>query len=72
MLWKPWIFEDTLYSDIFWQYAKESPLYDQIVKIANSITDECRANKLNGAKTLLEMAGVEAKDPNNYYNRFVK
>ena len=70
MLWKPWIFEGIEYDDIFWEYAKQCPLYDKIVKIKNETTDECRANKLNGGKMLLEMAGVEAKDPNNYKNRF--
>ena len=45
-------------------------MYDQIVKIANSFTDECRANKLKGGSALLELAGAEAKDPNNYRNRF--
>ena len=70
MLWKPWIFDNIDYSDIFWAYAKECPLYDRIVKMKEETTDECRTNKLNGGAALLEMAGKEAKDPNNFYNRF--
>lgn len=72
MLWKPWIFDDVSYSDIFWGYAKECPMYNDILKMKNETTDECRTNKLEGGKKLLEMAGIEAKDPNNYKNLFVK
>jgi lipopolysaccharide biosynthesis glycosyltransferase len=70
MLWKPWVFDNVDYEDIFWQYAKECPMYEDIVKIKNSTTDECRANKLKGGKALLDMCGIEAKDPNNYKNKF--
>ena len=70
MLWKPWIYEGIDYSETFWEYAKESPLYNHILEIKNSFTDESRENKLKGGAALLEMAGAEAKDPNNYKNKF--
>ena len=35
-----------------------------------SITEEIRQNKLNGGAVLLAMAADEAKDPNNYKNKF--
>ena len=70
MLWKPWIFEDTIYKETFWKYAKECPLYDLILQVKDSMTVEIRENKLKGAAALLEMCGIEAKDPNNYKNRF--
>lgn len=72
MLWKPWIYDNIDYSDLFWQYAKECPMYERILKMKNETTDECRANKLEGGKKLLEMAGIEARDPNNYKNLFLK
>ena len=72
MLWKPWIFKGTLYEDIFWNYAKESPMYQKVLDGFNSMTDEIRENKLKGGAALLEMAGLEAKDPNNYKNKFQK
>ncbi len=70
MLWKPWIFEGIDYSDIFWEYAKQCPMYENILKIKESITDECRNAKLQGGGALLDMCAVEAKDPNNYKNKF--
>lgn len=72
MLWKPWIFNGIDYGEIFWQYAKECPMYNDILKIQSQVTDECRNNKLNGGKALLEMCAVEAKDPNNYKNKFAR
>lgn len=72
MLWKPWIFDGIDYAEIFWQYAQESPLYDAIIEIKNNTTDEIRLNKLEGGKKLLEMAGVEAKDSNNYKNKYAR
>lgn len=72
MLWKPWIFEDTLYGDNFWEYAKECSMYKEIIDLKNSFTDEKRNNSLAGGKKLLELCAIEANDPNNYNNRFNK
>ena len=70
MLWKPWIFDGIDYASMFWTYANECPFADDIKKSYNSITDEIRENKLKGGKVLLDMCAIEAKDPNNYKNRF--
>jgi len=72
MLWKPWIFEDTLYGDNFWEYAKQCSMYKEIIDLKNSFTDEKRNNSLAGGKKLLELCAIEANDPNNYNNRFNK
>lgn len=70
MLWKPWVFDDVDYADIFWDYAKGSPFYQNILKIKESTTDEERECKLKGAQGLLDMCVIEARDKNNYKNRF--
>lgn len=72
MLWKPWVFDGIDYSETFWEYAEKCPLYENIKNMKSSITKEMQTAKLEGGKALLEMAGVEAKDPNNYKNRFLK
>ena len=33
MLWKPWVFENINYAEVFWTYAKQCPMYDKIVEI---------------------------------------
>lgn len=70
MLWKPWVFDGIDYSDVFWEYAKQCPMYENIVKIKENTTDECRNAKLKGGAALLDMCAIEAKDPNNYKNKF--
>ena len=72
MLWKPWMFDGIDYSETFWKYAEKCPLYENIKNMKSSITKEMQTAKLEGGKALLDMAGVEAKDPNNYKNRFLK
>ncbi len=71
MLWKPWIFPDTIYSYIFWDFAQQTPMCEDILNMLNSTTDEMRKSKLASGQVLLEMAGIEAKDVNNYKNKFL-
>ena len=66
MLWKPWVFENTLFEEDFWQYANKCPMRQQIISIKNSITDEDRAHKLEGGQRLLEIASLEAQSSHNY------
>lgn len=70
MLWKPWIFDGIDYAAMFWTYANECPFNEVIMQQTKAMTDEIRQSKLNGGKALLDMCAIEAKDPNNYYNRF--
>lgn len=39
---KPWQYENVQYYDYFWEYAKFTPYYDEILEIKNSYTDEDR------------------------------
>lgn len=51
---KPWQYDDVFLGEYFWQYAKESPFYADILKIKDSFDDEARTKK--------EKAGVEIKE----------
>ena len=37
---KPWYFDDVLYQEYFWKYAKETEFYDEILKIKSEYTEE--------------------------------
>lgn len=71
MLWKPWIFEETLYGDEFWRYAEDCPMYDEIRKISSSSTATSREKSLQGGNALLQLALSEAHDKNNFRNTFL-
>ena len=72
MLWKPWIFDNVLYEDVFWSYAKKNAFYKQIVASKAAATDEIRAASLAGGQKLLALAAKESKSITNYKNSLLK
>lgn len=42
---KPWQYDDVMYGEYFWEYAKESPFYEEILCMKASFGDERRAEK---------------------------
>jgi lipopolysaccharide biosynthesis glycosyltransferase len=54
MSYRPWRYDDVLYSDIYWKYASISPFYLDIVKEKQSFTEEDkRMDMQKGANLLL-------------------
>ncbi len=53
---KPWQYDDVMYGDFFWKYAKKSPFYEEILKRKNEFGDEERAVKAATAMEILEHA----------------
>ncbi len=60
MVSKPWHFKDCRYSEQFWQYAKETCVYESILKEFDEYTDEQRAKDLASCERLAEMAKKES------------
>lgn len=58
--YKPWHFEDILYQDYFWKYAKRTEFLEKIQEIKNSYTEEDRKRDTENGKKLLETAQKEA------------
>lgn len=71
MLWKPWQFDNVLYEDVFWKYAKDNPYYDFIVKYKEGWTEERREKALNSGSALLDRCLLDIADPNNYKRQFL-
>lgn len=72
MLWKPWIFDNTLYSETFWKYAKQCPFYENIMKIKQNHSTESRNNMLAGGEKLIKLAKEEIENPYNYNKMYNK
>ena len=66
---KPWHYRDSKYGFVFWQYAKETEVYPEILKELESYTDEQRAHDVEVGKVMLENCLKEANDPDNYLSR---
>lgn len=59
LAFKPWHFEDILYKEYFWKYAKKTEFFDEIIKIRDSYTEEDRFNDKEGDKKLRKLAQKE-------------
>ncbi len=59
LAFKPWHFEDILYKEYFWKYAKKTEFFDEIIKIRDNYTEEDRFNDKEGDKKLRELAQKE-------------
>ena len=60
LAYKPWHFDDILYEDFFWKYAKLTEFYEDIMKIKQNYTDEQKANDLKAGEKLLMLAKKES------------
>ncbi len=69
MVSKPWHYYDCRHGDIFWSYAKETPVYEQIKQILRSYTDEERERDRASADALLALAVSETARDDNYLRR---
>lgn len=69
MVNKPWHYEDCRLGDIFWAYAKETAVYDEIKAILDSYTDEQRRRDAESAKRLSALAVSETNREDNFLNR---
>ena len=60
LAYKPWHFEDILYKDYFWEYAKKTEFLDIIQDIKNNYTDEEKFCDMEKDKNLRELAKIES------------
>lgn len=60
LAFKPWHFEDILYKEYFWKYAKKTEFFDEIIKIRDNYTEEDRFNDKEGDKKLRKLAQKES------------
>lgn len=73
MSMKPWKYDGVLYGDYFWQYAKNTPLFDMLVDMKNkNNTVENKEKDATSLARLKSIAVVDSADPNNYYNTLIR
>ncbi len=59
--WKPWHFENVMFGDLFWSYAKETPYFDKIDSILKNYTEEQRQRDFKQYANLEALAESEIK-----------
>lgn len=66
--WKPWHYDNILYEDYFWAYAKKTFLYENILKIKAGYGADLIERDNVQFNELVKMAEEDAVDANNYWN----
>lgn len=66
MVSKPWHYKDCTGGDIFWKYAEETYVYEEMLEVLNSYTDEERQNDEQVMDNLLALAQQETQRDDNY------
>lgn len=59
LAFKPWHFENILYKEYFWECAKKTEYFEQILKIQSEYTDEDKFKDRESDKKLRELAQKE-------------
>ena len=57
--YKPWHFDNILYEEYFWEYAKKTEFYDVIKNIKDNYTEEERFRDMETGKNLINLAQKE-------------
>ncbi|MBR5179210.1 MAG: 1-acyl-sn-glycerol-3-phosphate acyltransferase [Lachnospiraceae bacterium] len=68
MFEKPWHYRDCPYADIYFKYAKETPVYDEIQKELDNYSSDNIIKDKKGYENLVALAVKEADNENNYQN----
>ena len=66
---KPWHYEDCKHADIFWRYAKETSVYEEILDVLHSYSDEEREKDKLVQEKLVKLAIAEIERDDNFLNR---
>lgn len=69
---KPWHYEDCRHGDIFWKYAAETYVYEEIRKVLAAYTDAERERDTVSGDNLLKLAVKETLREDNYLNTLNK
>ncbi|MBQ8163378.1 MAG: 1-acyl-sn-glycerol-3-phosphate acyltransferase [Clostridia bacterium] len=69
MVNKPWHYHECRCADIFWDYAKETSVYDMLKEELEAYTDAQRKRDADSADNLYQMAIDETNRPDNYLRR---
>lgn len=65
---KPWHYDEVLYEEYFWHFAKQTPFYQAILDKKSAFTPEMALKDEEGGKRLIALAQAEADSPCNYIN----
>ena len=60
LIYKPWHFDNVLYQDYFWKYAKKTEFYDEIMEMRNTYSKEDKIRDMEQFKVLKNLCDFES------------
>ena len=69
---KPWHYDDCRHGDIFWKYAEDTSVYEEIKEVLAAYTDEQKAADAVSGENLVALAIEETNREDNYQKRLNK
>ncbi len=66
---KPWHYADCRHGDIFWKYAKETSVYEDILAVQTAYTEEEKERDRHSQDNLVQLAVAETEREDNFMNR---
>lgn len=64
--WKPWHYDDILYGNYFWDYAKQTEYYEDILAIKAAFSQSDKDTDTLAYNNLVQLAITDTNNPNNY------
>lgn len=69
---KPWYYDDIPYEEYFWEYAKLTPYYDEILEYKNNVAETIKEKNEKGNANLLKSVYELIDSENNFKNTLFK
>lgn len=72
LIYKPWHFDNVLYQEYFWEYAKQTEFYDEILEMRNTYPEDSKARDLEQFSILRKLCDFESEcvgDDRQYVRR---
>lgn len=66
---KPWHYDDCRHGDVFWKYAKDTCVYDEMKDILASYTQQEKERDALACENLIKLAVKETNREDNFLNR---
>ena len=61
LIYKPWHFDNVLYQEYFWKYAKKTEFYDIAMEMRNTYSDESKVEDMGQFKALKNLCKFETE-----------
>ena len=66
--WKPWHYKNVAYENLFWDYARQTSFYQDLIDMRENYSEESKKRDETAYQRLVQMAIDDTNDAGNYRN----